>query len=81
MENTYSCNHDQTNKTMWAFSCVPYQHETKTKYGDTVIQVSIACTFYTVPNSLPTIKKLDMKVIALHETISNLPKCMSNAIT
>ena len=48
---------------------------------DTVIRTGIAYSFYAVPYSLPAIKKLDTKVIALHKIICGLPKCMSNAVT
>ena len=48
---------------------------------DTVIRAGIAYNFYDVPYSLPAIKKLDRRVIALHKTIYGLPHCMSNAVT
>lgn len=69
MKNTNPCNHNQIKKTMQPFSCMSCHHKTKKKYGDTVIRAGIACSFYIVPNSLPTIEKLDMKVIALHNHI------------
>ena len=53
----------------------------KIKMVDTVIRAGIAYSFYAVPYSLPAIKKLDKKIIALHKTICGLPKCMSNAVT
>ena len=48
---------------------------------DTVICACIAYSFYAVSYSLPAIKKLDKRIIALHKTICGLPKCMSNAVT
>ena len=53
----------------------------KIQMVDTVIRAGIAYSFYAVPYSLPAIKKLDKKIIALHKTICGLPKCMSNAVT
>lgn len=52
----------------------------KTKMVDTIIRASIAYSFYAVPYSLPAIKKLDKKIIAVHKTICDLSKCMSNAV-
>jgi hypothetical protein len=49
--------------------------------ADTVIRVGIAYSFYAVPYSIPTIKKLDKKIIALHKTICGIPKCTSNIAT
>jgi hypothetical protein len=48
---------------------------------DTVIRVGIAYNFYAVPYSIPAIKKLDKKIIALHKTICGLPKNTSNITT
>ena len=48
---------------------------------DTVIRVGIAYSFYAVPYSIPAIKKLDKKIIALHKTICGLPKSTSNTAT
>ena len=48
---------------------------------DTVIRAGIAYSFYAVPYSIPAIKKLDKKIIALHKTICGLPKSTSNTAT
>ena len=48
---------------------------------DTVIRAGIAYSFYAVPYSLPTIKKLDKKIIEIQKVICGLPKCTANIIT
>jgi hypothetical protein len=48
---------------------------------DTVIRACIAYSFYAVPYSLPTIKKLDKKIIGIQKIICGLPKCTANIIT
>ena len=48
---------------------------------DTVIRAGIAYSFYAVPYSLPTIKKLDKKIIGIQKTICGLSKCTTNIIT
>ena len=48
---------------------------------DTVIRAGIAYSFYAVPYSLPTIKKLDKKIIGIQKTICGLLKCTANIIT
>ena len=48
---------------------------------DTVIRAGIAYSFYAVPCSLPTIKKLDKKIIGIQKIICELPKCTANVIT
>jgi hypothetical protein len=48
---------------------------------DTVIRAGIAYSFYAVPYSLPTIIKLDKKIIGIQKTICGLPKCTANVIT
>ena len=48
---------------------------------DTVIRAGIAYSFYAVPYSLPTIIKLDKKIIAIHKRIRGLPKCTPNIVT
>ena len=53
----------------------------KINMADTVIRAGIAYSFYAVPYSIPAIKKLDKKIIALHKTICGLPKCTSNIAT
>ena len=53
----------------------------KIQMVDTVIRAGIAYSFYAVPYSLPAIKKLDKRIIALHKNICGLPKCLSNAVT
>ena len=49
--------------------------------ADTVIRAGIAYNFYAVPYSIPAIKKLDKKIIALHKTICGIPRCTSNITT
>lgn len=41
---------------------------------DTIIRAGIAYNFYTIPYSLPTIKKLDRKIIAMDKTIYGVQK-------
>ena len=53
----------------------------KINMADTVIRAGIAYSFYAVPYSIPAIKKLDKKIIALHKTICGIPKCTSNIAT
>ena len=48
---------------------------------DTVIRAGIAYSFYAVPYSLPTIKKLDIKIIAIQKKICGLPNCTPNIVT
>jgi hypothetical protein len=59
----------------------PTTMKQKINMADTVIRAGIAYSFYAVPYSLPAIKKLDKKIIALHKTICGLPKSMSNIAT
>jgi len=59
----------------------PATMKQKINMADTVIRASIAYSFYAVPYSLPAIKKLDKKIIALYKTICGLPKCTSNIAT
>ena len=61
-------------------SC-PATMKQKISMLDTVIRAGIAYSFYAVPYSLPALKKLDKKLIALHKTIYGLPKCTANIIT
>jgi hypothetical protein len=53
----------------------------KINMADTIIRVGIAYSFYAVPYSIPAIKKLDKKIIALHKTICGLPKSTPNIAT
>ena len=53
----------------------------KIKMVDIVIRAGIAYSFYAVPYSLPTIKKLDKKIIDIQKAICGLPKCTANVIT
>jgi len=53
----------------------------KIKMVDTVIRAGIAYSFYAVPYSLPTIKKLDKKIIAIQFFFCGLPKCTANIIS
>ena len=47
---------------------------------DTVIRARIAYSFYTV-HSLPAIKKLNKKVIAIQKKICGFPNCIPNIVT
>jgi hypothetical protein len=53
----------------------------KLKMVDTVIRPGIAYSFYAVPYSMPTITKLDQKIIALQKAICGLPKSTPNITT
>ena len=59
----------------------PATMKQKINMADTVIRAGIAYSFYAVPYSIPAIKKLDKKIIALHKTICGLPKSTSNIAT
>lgn len=48
---------------------------------NTVIRAGIAYSSFAILFSMPTIKKLDKKIIALYKNIFRLPKCTSNVIT
>ena len=48
---------------------------------DTVIRARIAYSFYVIPYSLPTIIKLNKKIIAIKKKICGLSKCTSNIVT
>ena len=62
-------------------STCPATIKQKMKMVDTVIRAGIAYSFYAVPYSLPSIKKLDKKIIGIQKTICGLPKCTANVIT
>ena len=59
----------------------PATMKQKIQMVDMVIRAGIAYSFYAVPHSLPDIKKLDKRIIALHKTICGLPKYLSNVVT
>ena len=65
-------------KQYQALIACPATMKQKINMADTVIRVGIAYSFYAVPYSIPAIKKLDKKIIALHKTICGLPKSTSN---
>jgi hypothetical protein len=48
---------------------------------NTVICAGITYIFYAVPYSMPTIKKLDKKIISLQKKICGLPMCTPNVAT
>ena len=50
----------------------------KIDMADTVIRAGLAYIFYAVPYTIPTIKNLDKKIIALHKMICRIPKCTYN---
>ena len=51
------------------------------KMVDTGIRPGIAYSFYAIPYSMPTITKLDQKIIALQKAICGLPKSTPNITT
>ena len=53
----------------------------KIKMIDTVIPPGVAYSFYAVPYSTSTIKKLDDKILRAQKTACGLPKCLSNITT
>ena len=53
----------------------------KLKLVDTVIRPGIVYSFYAVPYSMPTITKLDQKIIGLQKAICGLPKSTPNITT
>jgi hypothetical protein len=68
-------------KQCQALVACPATMKQKINMADTVIRAGIAYSFYAVPYSIPAIKKLDKKIIALHKTICGIPKCTSNIAT
>ena len=62
-------------------SSLPSHYGTKKQkinMAGTIIRAGIAYSFYAIPYSMPAIRKLDKKFIALHKIICGLPKCTSN---
>ena len=53
----------------------------KIQMVDILIRAGMAYSFYIVSYLLSAIKKLDIRIIALHKTICDISKCMSNAVT
>ena len=68
-------------KQCQALVACPATMKQKINMADTVIRAGITYSFYAVPYSIPAIKKLDKKIIALHKTICGIPKCTSNIAT
>jgi hypothetical protein len=68
-------------KQCQALVAFPTTMKQKINMAYTVIHAGIAYSFYAVPYSIPAIKKLDKKIIALHKTICGLPKITSNIAT
>ena len=68
-------------KQCQALIACPATMKQKINMADTVIRAGIAYNFYAIPYSIPAIKKLDKKIIALHKTICGLPKSTSNIAT
>ena len=56
-------------KQCQALVTCPATMKQKLNMVDRVIRAGITYSFYVVPYSIPTIKKLDKKIIALHKTI------------
>ena len=54
-------------KQCQALVTCPATMKQKINMADTVIRAGIAYSFYAVPYSIPAIKKLDKKIIALHK--------------
>ena len=59
----------------------PITLKQKLKMVDTIIRPGIAYSFYAVPYSMPTITKLDKKIIGLQQAICGLPKSTPNITT
>ena len=57
---------------------MPNYYKQKINMTHTIICAGITYNFYAVSYSIPAIKKLDKKIIALHKTICGIPKCTSN---
>ena len=68
-------------KQCQALVTCPTTMKQKIIMANTVIRAGIAYSFYGVPYSIPAIKKLDKKIIALHKTICGIHKCTSNIAT
>jgi hypothetical protein len=45
---------------------------------NTIIRLGISYSFYTIPYSIPTIRKLDKRLIVLQKKICSLPICTPN---
>jgi hypothetical protein len=56
-------------KQCQALVACPATMKQKINMAYTVIRAGIVYSFYAVPYSIPAIKKLDKKIIALHKTI------------
>jgi hypothetical protein len=69
-----------TNQCKQLTNC-PLTIKQKMHMTDTVIRAGIAYGFYVVPYSLPTLKKLDKKLIVLQKKIYGLPNCTPNITT
>ena len=59
----------------------PATQKQKLKMVDIVIRPGIAYSFYAVPYSMPTITKLDKKIIGFQKTICGLLKSTPNITT
>ena len=81
MENTNTHTTTKVIKQCKDLTACPTTMKQKINMADTVIRAGIAYSFYDVPYSLLTIKKLDKKFIALHKKICEVPKCTSNIDT
>jgi hypothetical protein len=81
MESTTSHHHEQTHKTNTTITQLTSNTQEKIKMVDTVIRPGIAYSFYAVPYSMPTITKLDKKIIALQKAICGLSKSIANITT
>jgi hypothetical protein len=53
----------------------------KIKMVDMVVRIGIAYSFYAIPYSMPTLAKLDKKIIALQKKICGLPCSTPNITT
>ena len=76
----HATNTKLTNQCSQLANC-PATIKQKIKMVDTVIRAGIAYSFYAVPYSLPAIKKLDKKIIAIQKKNCGLPKCTPNIVT
>jgi hypothetical protein len=59
---------------------MPGHHETKNNYGQYCNQSRNCVQLLYDPYSIPSIIKLDKKILTLHKRIRGLPNCISNVI-
>ena len=80
MAHTNPCHIYKIEQTMQRFNRMPSYNDTSLMI-DTVIRTRVFYSFYTIPYSMPTIKKLDKRIIATQKTMCGLSKCTANVVT